>query len=168
LNSENIPCSSPVRSILSFISLYRVTSSVTSLALISGIDTIGGPMKKILTLSFALSLIVMTNAKASDPTGLILTATSSTIPFTIANHCLEESRTQERCISALAAASSFSTILILKEEIQQVEADGYAFLAGEEMTLALEEVINKARQESAELDQLSDIEITSILLQSIK
>lgn len=124
-------------------------------------------MKRMLTLSFALSLLVITNAKA-DPTLPIITGISSSIPFTIANNCLEEGSNQQRCMSALAASSSFSTILLLKEDIQQVEADGYAFLAGEEMTLALEEVINKARQESAELDQMSDAEVTAVLLQSVK
>lgn len=124
-------------------------------------------MKKMLTLSFALSLLVVGNAKA-DPTLPILTALSSTIPFTVANSCLDQDRNEQRCLTALAASSSFSTILILKEDIQQVEADGYDFLAGEEMTLALEEVINKARQENEEIDQLTDIELTTLLLQSIK
>ena len=60
-----------------------------------------------------------------------------------------------------------STILLLKEEAKIVEPDAYQFLAGEEMSLMLEETINKAREEHQEVAQLSDKEIAVLLLETL-
>lgn len=60
-----------------------------------------------------------------------------------------------------------STILLLKEEAKMVEPDAYQYLAGEEMTLHLEETINKAREEHPELAQLDDKDVAILLLETL-
>lgn len=116
--------------------------------------------------AIALASLISGNVLASGitvETNRIVTATTFSPTYSAAV-CLEGAI--QGCL--LSSATALTSIALLKEDVQQVEVDGYAFLAGEEMTLALEEVINKARQESAELDQLSDAEITTVLLQSVK
>lgn len=66
------------------------------------------------------------------------------------------------CLMALGTTSS--TIALLKEEALQVETDAYAFLAGEEMTLALEELVEKAIGEIPGLADFSDEEIVASLI----
>lgn len=116
----------------------------------------------IIALASIISGNVLASGMSVDNKGLVTATTLS--PSYSAAVCLEGAI--QGCLSS--SATVVSTIVLLKEDIQQVEVDGYAFLAGEEMTLALEEVINKARQESAELDQISDVEITTVLLQSVR
>lgn len=60
-----------------------------------------------------------------------------------------------------------STLLLLKEEAKMVEPDAYQFLAGEEMTLMLEETINKTREENQEVSHLSDKEIVLLYLETL-
>ncbi|WP_408096989.1 hypothetical protein ACJVC5_18290 [Peredibacter sp. HCB2-198] len=64
-------------------------------------------------------------------------------------------------------ALSVSSVVLLKEEAKHVGPDVYAYLAGEEMTLALGEVLEKVRSESEELAQLSDKELSAALIQSL-
>lgn len=64
-------------------------------------------------------------------------------------------------------ALSISSVALLKEEVKHVEPDVYAYLAGEEMTLALTESLHKLRSESEDLAQLSDLELIASLLESM-
>lgn len=57
------------------------------------------------------------------------------------------------------------SVVLLKEEVKHVESDAYSFLAGEDMTLALAEMIQVARSENQDLADLSDQEVAMILLQ---
>lgn len=75
----------------------------------------------------------------------------------------------------MASSSTSSTISFFattfgryKEEIRQVEPDAYQFLAGEEKTLALDHVINLIREDSEELHDLSDLEITSLIIEGVE
>lgn len=123
-------------------------------------------MKKLL-IAAMISTMSLTASADNVVVGAFLS--SSATPLLISGCFQEGGNDYDECSMGLSyGASTTSTILLLKEDIQQVEVDGYAFLAGEEMTLALEDVINKARQESAELDQMSDAEVTTVLLQSVK
>ncbi|WP_408096987.1 hypothetical protein ACJVC5_18280 [Peredibacter sp. HCB2-198] len=73
---------------------------------------------------------------------------------------------QSSLIITFAPSEMTSAIAGLKEEIAQVEPDAYAFLAGEEMTSALAEVIEKVRDEKAELSELSDEAIVSEMIKA--
>ena len=70
------------------------------------------------------------------------------------------------CGSAITSsiAISLSTVLLLKEEVAHVEVDAYAFLAGEELTLALEEVIEKAKNEVPSYSEMNDAEVIAHLM----
>lgn len=70
------------------------------------------------------------------------------------------------CGSAISSAItvSLSTVLLLKEEMAHVEVDAYAFLAGEELTLALEAVIEKAINEVPQYAKFSDQEVVLHLM----
>lgn len=73
------------------------------------------------------------------------------------------------CLGLTSVAPiSTSTVLLLKEEAQQVEADAYNFLAGEEISLALEEQMNKMREAFPELVNSSDEEVIALILEVAK
>lgn len=69
------------------------------------------------------------------------------------------------CVVAISAsgtstAEALTTIVLLKEEVQEVQIDAYGFLAGEEMTLALEMLLEDIRHQGGEiLSQASDEEL---------
>ena len=65
-------------------------------------------------------------------------------------------------------ALSISSVALLKEEVKHVEPDVYAYLAGEEMSLALEEVVNEARKQSPELQNSNDEEVVSLLVSALQ
>lgn len=76
------------------------------------------------------------------------------------------------CMASSSTSSTISffatTFSRYKEEIRQVEPDAYEYLAGEEKTLALDHVINLIREDSAELHDLSDLEITTLLIEGVE
>lgn len=53
----------------------------------------------------------------------------------------------------------------LKEEMKEVEADAYNFLAGEELSLALEEQMAKVRELAPELADATDEELVAVMIQ---
>ena len=63
-------------------------------------------------------------------------------------------------------ALSSTTIMLLKENVEQIETDGMNVMAGEPMSLALEEIIQQLRAESDKLEGVSDLEIVGMLLQA--
>jgi hypothetical protein len=65
-------------------------------------------------------------------------------------------------------SSTIAAIVLLKEEIQQVEQDAYNFMAGESMSLALQELVEKARSENEELKDVSDKNLVSVLINSLE
>lgn len=62
--------------------------------------------------------------------------------------------------------SSTSSVL-LKEEIKNVEVDAYDYLAGADKTLALQEMIEKIRNNSEGSEEYSDEEIITAMLKVI-
>src|SRR4051812_37431060 len=74
---------------------------------------------------------------------------------------------QVYCLMAYTAAagSTITTVaVLLKEEVKQVQPDAYQFLAGEPMTLALAEALQKVRAQSEETKRLSNEELASLFL----
>ena len=66
----------------------------------------------------------------------------------------------------LMSASAVSAIVaILKEDIAQIQPDAHNFLAGEEISLALEEQMNAARALSSEAAALSDEDLAIAMIQ---
>lgn len=84
---------------------------------------------------------------------------------------LEEGIANFMCISALSTTGVSATVIIAaaqKQEIKDVQPDAYNYLAGEPMTLALEEVIFKLKEENHELEQFSDEEIALVIIKLFK
>lgn len=71
------------------------------------------------------------------------------------------------CVGATTTAPVSSTVLavLLKEDIQQVEGDAYNYLAGEEISLALEEQMNKMREQFPALAEKSDEFVIATMLE---
>lgn len=61
-------------------------------------------------------------------------------------------------------AVSTTLVVLLKEEVVQAEPDAINFLAGEDMTLALEELLAEVRARHPELNQVNDEELVSFIL----
>lgn len=98
------------------------------------------------------------------PTAIFSTSANSCVNGTdITGHRIGVNGRTEACVISAVLLTS-STVLVLKEEVQHVEADAYAFLAGEEMTFALEEVIAKAKEEVSELQKESDETVVAFLI----
>ena len=78
--------------------------------------------------------------------------------------------TPQRCaiMSTIGVLSTTTYFAIWKEEVAQVQPDMYAFLAGENMSLALEEVLKKARENTTDLPELSDEDLTVALINLIE
>lgn len=122
-------------------------------------------------LSFAI-LSMISFAAFADPNPAFLVSSSPTISTVIGvGTCIGGGHSpQERQLGCAISATTavLSTLVLLKEEVHQVEADGYSFLAGESMTLALEEVIQELRNGAPELNEASDQEVVFLMLDSIK
>lgn len=122
------------------------------------------------------SAFLTSAAMANDPFGASTGTTiapSVTVPASTA--CAVGSQNQgseEQAICQAVMTSGVSTlvtsaIILLKEEIQQVEGDAYNFLAGEEMTLALANVVERLQAEAPELQEKSAEEVVALMLESI-
>lgn len=78
----------------------------------------------------------------------------------------------EGCMASSSTSSSISTTATtfgdFKEEIRQVEPDALQFLAGEDKTLALDHVLNLVRESSEELQNISDLELTALLIEGVE
>lgn len=70
--------------------------------------------------------------------------------------------------TGLTSSSVVGTIsdplMWLKEEIRQVQPDAYNFLAGEEKSYALDDVMMKIRTEMKELENASDEELATLMV----
>lgn len=74
---------------------------------------------------------------------------------------------KKACAMALSAniGLTLSTILILKEEVKETEVDAYNFLAGDDISLALAEQMEKIRASSEQASELSDSDIALLIIQ---
>lgn len=69
----------------------------------------------------------------------------------------------------ISGPTSISTAgLYDKQEIEQVSVDAYNFLAGEEMTLALEHQMNAIRKKLPEAQDMSDEEVAVLMLEILQ
>lgn len=123
---------------------------------------------KFLTLAVLALTILSTNAKAYEAP-LYVTGTTIFPTYSIGKcvaywDTLQGQETCSRVASINLPLTSSTLLLLLKEEVREVEADAYNFLAGDEISLALEEKMAKVR-EVPELANATDEEIISIMLQ---
>lgn len=118
-------------------------------------------MKNLILASLISVVSVSANAEAISA-GLGTTATAVTILQ--GGACIYQYEKKE---CQLFTVSSIAAVLgsALKEEIAQVEADAHNFLAGEELSLALEQQLEAVRNASAEAAELSDLELAAVLIQ---
>jgi hypothetical protein len=134
-------------------------------------------MKKIIS-SFLLMSTLMGGAQAFEKNDRELGMFVTSAPLHSASHvgtCVTQglsdlhAEPSDSCgISVRLSPMSSSTLLtlaMLKEDVQAVRQDAYDTLAGLEMTLALEEAIQKIRQEAPELNHLSNTEIIQLILE---
>lgn len=94
---------------------------------------------------------------------------SSSVVCTVSPETYDTS-SRGACPLAITAGVSVTTssfLLLLKEDIQQVEPDAYNFLAGEDMTLALADIIDQLREKAPELLEKSDEEMAVLLLETL-
>ena len=137
---------------------------------------------KFLTLAVLATTILASTANASISSNKISrgasaaaiaaigTTASPTVFAMAAIECLGASDSETRgyaCGGATVTApvSSSVLLLLLKEDIAQVEADAYNTLAGEEISLALEEQINKMRETFPALAEESDEFVIASMLE---
>jgi hypothetical protein len=127
-------------------------------------------MKKLLVVC-AMSL--MANAFANPIVDGVKGAIAITMsPITISAYlvmCAAGQTSGDVCAAAQTAASFTSpfvtsSILLLKQEVREVEGDAYAFLAGEGMTDALQDLIEKLRSEHEQLNDMSDKELVTDMM----
>lgn len=122
-------------------------------------------MKKILSIALlaSMSLPVLAN----DLIYTTFAPTYSTQALTQCNNGHPESCVLMTVYVPFSSTTMMLLSAALKEEIQQVEPDAYAYLAGEEMSLALASLLEEARSRSEELAPLSDKELSAVLIQSL-
>lgn len=71
----------------------------------------------------------------------------------------------ERIAACVISATSMTLSVFLKAEIKTVEQDAYNALAGEPISFALQEVIEKIREEQPELHEEADLMIVAFLVE---
>lgn len=109
--------------------------------------------------------------KVSGAAAVVVGTTASPTIFALMLHtCLTDGGAESKAIAcpmATITAPVSSTVLavLLKEDIQQVESDAYNVLAGEEISLALEEQINKMRETFPTLAEESDEFVIATMLE---
>ena len=116
--------------------------------------------------SASASIIIPEPGKAMSAT----TTLPSVKPDLLAECANATEAYKSNCViyTTTGVALSISSVALLKEEVKHVEPDVYAYLAGEEMTLALEEVVNEVREQAPELQNSSNEEIVSLLVSSLQ
>ena len=124
--------------------------------LVAGLMIIGGAQASIIIPEPGKAISATTTLPSVNP-GLLKECANAT----------EEYKASCVVYTTTGVALSLSSVALLKEEVKHVEADAYAFLAGEEMSLALEEAIENARHNHQELNELSDRNIAVLLVQAL-
>lgn len=66
------------------------------------------------------------------------------------------------------STSTLLALVLLKEEVQNVEQDAYNMLAGEGISDALKELIENAKAEHEELQNRSDKDIATLLIDTLE
>lgn len=123
-------------------------------------------------ITFALVSLFSVSAMAVRPTPLALSVSSSAGPIGLSVCGTPTGNIGDLGVVGCGAvfstlnAVSTTVLVLLKEEVQHVEADAYNFLAGEEISLGLEEVMNTLRSESEELASKSNEELAAIMLEA--
>lgn len=79
--------------------------------------------------------------------------------------CVTKSSDKVKNCYFAATSSTVLVAAVLREEVAQVVPDAQHFLAGEEMTLALEEQMDNIRNQIPEAQDLSDEEVAVMILE---
>lgn len=127
---------------------------------------------KVVSLSalVAMTLTSIPVSKAQGPgnggiSGQVTIPISST---TGSWECLSEGTCEiKKAIYTSMAFTTIALMVTLKEDIRQVEPDAYEFLAGEPMSLALQEMIDELRLKSPELRDFSDEDVSLMMLEAV-
>ena len=79
--------------------------------------------------------------------------------------CVSKSTDKVKNCYFAATSSTVLVAAVLREEVAQVTPDALNFLAGEEISLALEEQIHNVRNQISEAQDLSDEEVAVMILE---
>ena len=128
---------------------------------------------KFLTLAVLTTTLLSTSVKAGEISANIQEYGFSTTlaPSFATIGCSGNSQfggSTQLCISGVAlnlGLTSLTALVLLKEEMIHVKADAYNFLAGEEISLALEEQMEKVREAAPELATATDEEVVAVMIQ---
>lgn len=126
--------------------------------------------KSLLIVLLALSSQVFASV---IPEAVGLTSLPTVVPTYIVK-CFTVGGNNDECSAAMTAStitaptSTTTALVLLKEDIAQVEPDTYQYLAGEDMSLALADVIEKMREAFPELRNVSDEEVATLMLSSVE
>lgn len=122
-------------------------------------------MKKFI---FASLFVISTSTFASDPIMGAFTTTGGFVTTMNIYDCVAKEGDNRfgRCYLA-ATSSTVLGAVVLKEDLAGVEPDIYNFLAGEEISLALEQQIHAVREEIPEAQEMSDEEVAALMLEII-
>ena len=123
-------------------------------------------MKKIILSSFFI--LASLSASASGLSGALSTTAGAVSSLEASSCIVNGSSSEARTCAAVSSLSSSITSVNNKEDLKQVEADAYNFLAGEEMTLALQEQIENVRFSVIETQNMNDQEVAFLIIDSIK
>lgn len=124
-------------------------------------------MKFIMTLAFVASTIF--HASKAHAYAIAVPILSTTGVAICATGPADSGINDLGCITAGFAAPSSTTLMIalLKEEVEVIQLDAQAALAGEPVSLALQEMINKVRAENHDVNEMSDLEIIIALVEAV-
>lgn len=121
---------------------------------------------KFLTLVLLATTILSTNVKAVDPqisNHILGVSISPTGAITLCGFGTGDNMCAKSIIYNLPLSTT-TALILLKEDAYQVEADAYNFLAGEEITLALAEQMEKIREIAPELENATDEELVALTI----
>lgn len=126
---------------------------------------------KFLNLTVLAGILFTMNAKAVEP----LSASAGIVTTTVGTVCAIDFISSPSdsagwgCFAGVVysplSSSTVYGLLLLKEDMQQVSPDAYNFLAGEEISLALEEQMNRVRENAPELADASPEQIAAVMLE---
>lgn len=116
----------------------------------------------------AIFVMASLTASASTISGALSTTGGAVTSLEATSCVFNGTASEASTCSAVSTLSSSITSVNNKEDLQQVEADAFNFLAGEEMTLALREQIENIRLSVVETQNLNDQEVSFLIINALK
>lgn len=119
-------------------------------------------MKNLILASLLSVLSVSAGAEAISSA---LLGTGAAVTTFNAIDCVTKAEDKVQHCYFAATSSTVLVAAVLKEELAQVAPDAHNFLAGEEISLALEEQMNNVRNEISEAREMSNEEVAVLILE---